>query len=223
MINHLLSKNINLSGSVRLHGSILLLFHIVGIIGFSSPWQELFLQLTPFHLLLVFGYLVLFQEHVNVAFLKFMLTVTLSSYLIELAGVQTGKIFGDYQYGEALGIKIGGTPLLIGVLWFILIYSIGTQLKSLKIQWFFKALLGATMMLVIDLFIEPVAINLGFWSWDNDTIPVQNYVAWFTISFCYFLIFYKMSLPKNRIAPLIYWMQLGFFIAINFITYLVKI
>lgn len=220
MITNLLSKQTNTRRGVLLHGSILMLFHAVGLVGFSSHWRELFLQLTPFHLLLVFGYLVLFQQHVDGRFLRFMVIVVVSSYLIELVGVQTGKIFGEYKYGEALGIKIGGTPLLIGVLWFLLIYSIGVQLKPLKTHWMLKSFLGATLMLVIDLFIEPVAIELGFWSWTNNAIPVQNYIAWFAISFFYMIIFYQTNFSTNRIAPIIYWMQLGFFMSINLIIYI---
>jgi putative membrane protein len=220
MIINLISKHTSTRRGVLLHGSILLIFHLVGLIGFSTQWRELFLQLTPFHLLLVFSYLVLFQQRVDGRFLTFMAFVIVSSYLIELVGVQTGKIFGDYKYGEALGIKIGDTPLLIGVLWFLLIYSIGVQLKPLKTHWILKSFLGASMMLVIDLFIEPVAIELGFWSWTNNAIPVQNYIAWFVISFFYMIIFYQTNFSANRIAPVIYWMQLGFFMAINLIIYL---
>jgi putative membrane protein len=213
------SKHIRTRRGVLLHGSILLIFHAVGLIGFSSHWRELFLQLTPFHLMLVFGYLLVFQQRVDGRFLTFMAIVIVSSYLIELVGVQTGKIFGDYKYGEALGIKIGDTPLLIGVLWFLLIYSIGVQLKPLKIHWMLKSFFGAGMMLLIDLFIEPVAIELGFWSWTDNVIPVQNYLAWFAISFVYMIIFFQTSFSSNRIAPIIYWMQLGFFMAINLIIY----
>ena len=82
-----------------------------------------------------------------------------------------------------------------------------------------KSFLGAGMMLVIDLFIEPVAIELGFWSWTDNVIPVQNYLAWFAISFVYMIIFSQTSFSSNRIAPIIYWMQLGFFMAINLIIY----
>jgi putative membrane protein len=206
--------------NLRLHIAILAIFHLVGIIGFSTKWRSLFLLLTPFHLLLVFGYLTVFQQKIDKRFLTMMFVVVFSSYLIELLGVQTGMIFGSYQYGEALGFKIGGTPFLIGVLWFVLVYSIRSQLIGLKIHWFLKGAVGAAMMLLIDLFIEPVAIELGFWSWENNAIPVKNYLAWFTISLIYFILFSKPAIPKNRLAPYVYWMQLGFFVVINILLHL---
>lgn len=194
---------------------ILAIFHMVGVAGFLSPFREIFLTLTPYHLLFVFGYLLSFQHSWSRQFLYFSLSIMITSYLIELIGVQTGLVFGSYSYGAALGFKIGGTPLLIGVLWFVLIYGIGSQLTAWQISPVLKAATGACMMLLIDLFIEPVAMELGFWSWENDTIPIQNYVAWYMISFVYLLIYFKSTQPLNRIAPAIYWLQLGFFVIIN--------
>jgi bisanhydrobacterioruberin hydratase len=204
-----------------LHIGVLAILHLVGVLGFLSPWRTLFLHLTPFHLLLVFGYIFIFQTHRDSTFISFMIFVMITSYLIELVGVQTGLIFGSYTYGEALGFKVGGTPLLIGMLWFLLVYSIGSQLRTWMISPAMKAITGATMMLFIDMFIEPVAIDLGFWSWENDTIPIQNFVAWYFISFIYFLIFFKYHFAPNRIAPIIYWLQLGFFMLINLFSFLV--
>lgn len=220
MIPNTITKHITDNRNYYLHTGILALLHLVGVLGFLSPWRELFLQLTPFHLLLVFGYIFVFQTQRDGTFIGFMFFVMITSYLIELVGVQTGMIFGNYTYGNALGLKIGGTPLLIGVLWFLLIYSIGIQLKTWLIAPIFKAVIGASMMLLIDLFIEPVAIDLGFWSWENDTIPIQNFVAWYFISFVYFLVFNKYHFAPNRIAPVIYWLQLIFFILINLFAFL---
>ncbi len=200
-----------------LHLGILAIFHIVGVAGFLSPFREVFLLLTPFHLLLVFGYLLFFQSSWDHKLTFFMILVMVTSYLIELAGVQTGLIFGSYTYGNALGFKIGGTPLLIGVLWFVLVYGIGGQLKAWSVSPALKAAAGASMMLFIDLFIEPVAVDLGFWAWENDIIPIQNYVAWYAISFVYLLIYNKSNFPPNRIAPATYWLLLGFFMMINLI------
>ena len=44
----------------------------------------------------------------------------LTGMITEILGVQLGWIFGDYQYGEALGYKLFGVPLLIGVNWTLL-------------------------------------------------------------------------------------------------------
>jgi putative membrane protein len=215
MITNSIAQKYQQDSRLNLHIAILAIFHLVGVIGFTTQWRNVFLELTPFHLLLVYAYLLAFQTLINRTFLVFMFFVAFSSYFIELIGVQTGKIFGDYTYGTALGYRIGDTPLLIGVLWFVLVWSIGHQLKSLELHWIVKSALGAAMMLVIDLFIEPVAIDLGFWSWDGGDIPTQNYIAWFIISLGYFLIFNKTKFGDNPIAKYIYWLLLAFFVLIN--------
>jgi putative membrane protein len=214
-MNASLAQKYHQVSKLHIHLGILAIFHIVGIVGFTTQWTTLFLELTPFHLLLVFAYILSFQTLINRTFLVFMFFVAISSFFIELVGVQTGKIFGSYSYGEALGFKIGGTPLLIGVLWFILVWSIGYLLRDLRWHWLIKSLTGATMMLLIDIFIEPAAVELGFWQWENNTIPLQNYAAWFLISLGYFLIFFRTSFGDNPLTKYVYWMQLTFFISIN--------
>jgi putative membrane protein len=37
-------------------------------------------------------------------------------------------------------------------------------------------------MTTLDFLVEPVAMKLGFWSWENDIIPLQNYAMWFLTS-----------------------------------------
>ena len=44
----------------------------------------------------------------------------LTGMITEILGVQWGWIFGNYQYGDALGYKVLGVPLLIGVNWALL-------------------------------------------------------------------------------------------------------
>jgi putative membrane protein len=38
------------------------------------------------------------------------------------------------------------------------------------------------LMTALDYFVEPVAMALGFWHWENDVIPLQNYMMWFITS-----------------------------------------
>ena len=36
-------------------------------------------------------------------------------------------------------------------------------------------------MILVDLLMEPVAPLLGFWIFDLPTVPLQNYIGWFTV------------------------------------------
>ena len=49
----------------------------------------------------------------------------ITGMLAEILGVRYGFIFGEYSYGNALGTKVMGVPLMIGVNWCILIFITG--------------------------------------------------------------------------------------------------
>ena len=72
-------------------------------------------------------------------------------------------------------------------------------------------------MVLIDVLIEPVAINLGFWSWDLIDIPIKNYFMWFIVSL---IINYALAISQIKINPrtstYVLISQLLFFSYLNF-------
>jgi putative membrane protein len=42
-------------------------------------------------------------------------------------------------------------------------------------------LLPPLLMTALDYFVEP-GYGIGFWHWENDVIPLQNYMMWFITS-----------------------------------------
>ena len=71
-------------------------------------------------------------------------------------------------------------------------------------------------MTFLDIFIEPIAIKLDFWQWQNSIIPMQNYVAWFIISFFLFLFFRKVNKNlSNRFSTIVLAIQFLFFTILN--------
>jgi putative membrane protein len=146
-----------------------------------------------------------------------------ASYSLEYVGVNTGLIFGKYTYGESLGIKIGNTPLLIGINWIIVVYSslhlVQTASKKLniKVNALTAAAIGGLLMVILDLLIEQVAPKLDFWAFENLEVPLQNYTAWFFFgfTFCFWLI--KIGLiSDNPIGWRVYIIQMVFFAILNF-------
>ena len=97
-----------------------ILFHLVGFLGFFFGYKELFTSLIPFHLLLMLLLLVWSYESFNS---RFAVLIYCLGFGIEYLGVHTGLIFGSYQYGDALGYKLASIPLLIGVNWVLLILN----------------------------------------------------------------------------------------------------
>lgn len=198
---------------------IIILFHIVGVSGFLIPsLTGLFIKLVPFHLLLMLVLLGITGYDGSSDIVVFAIGVYGAGFLIEAAGVNSGLIFGSYTYGQTLGIKLWNTPLLIGVNWLILIYSIGVFLHKYITDRFLFALLGALMMVSIDFLIEPVAIRYDYWSWSNASgaVPLQNYLGWFVVAFMMFLFFSSLKFKKqNSAAVVILVSQACFFLALN--------
>jgi putative membrane protein len=107
--------------------------------------------------------------------------IFLLGMVCEILGVNYGLIFGDYIYLDNLGFKILGVPILIGFNWIILTLITGSLSSLLSSNIYYSVLCGAIFMILLDLLIEPVAPLLGFWVFDNEQVPVQNYVGWFVI------------------------------------------
>ena len=197
---------------------IIILFHLVGLYGFLTPeLSKLFIDLVPFHLLLMLLLLIFSIKERSSHILLFAGIIFTAGFLIELIGVNTDAIFGSYTYGEALGIKLWQTPLLIGINWLILVYCTGIFLKQFKIKnRFLFSLLGALILLSLDILIEPVAMRFDYWTWDGSVIPVQNYLAWFLFSGLMLWIFSSMSFNKqNKAAVVLLFSQFIFFAVLN--------
>ncbi|MDX2306070.1 MAG: carotenoid biosynthesis protein [Microscillaceae bacterium] len=200
---------------------LIILMHIAGFLGlqssFTRPWFE---SLVPFNLL-VCGFLILvFQQEINARFVWVAMLIILLGFTIECIGVKTKVIFGDYYYQTALGWKFFEVPIIIGLNWFVLVSSTALIGDRLSRHLGSKVLLGAVLMVGMDILIEPVAIRHHFWAWSQAEVPLQNYLAWFIISIGMLLIYHLADFDKeNKIALPIFLAQAGFFLAHN-LTYL---
>ncbi len=196
---------------------LIVLFYIVGFLGFISPYSAAFKQLVPFHLLLMFGLMLISHPGKNRHFLLFIAGIYLAGYLIELAGVRTGMIFGSYFYESTLGLKLAGIPLLIGINWILVIYPAGVLVERFGLaDTVAKSALAAFLVTLLDFFIEPVAVQFDYWEWKNPAVPVQNYIAWFVISFLMFLVFFRLNFSRrNGAAIVLFITQLCFFIVLS--------
>jgi putative membrane protein len=184
---------------------LLLIFFTVGIAGMAIPGtRDLFLGLFPFALVLSFASLLVFSfDLLSVRSLTSILAVIILGFLIEAAGVSTGKIFGNYRYGDTLGPKFLDTPLIIGINWAMMVFTTYSITDRLKVDPFIKILTASLLMVFYDFFLEKVAGRIDMWHWENTMVPVQNYLAWFIISFLFhaliklnrFKAFFYLALP----------------------------
>ena len=191
------------------------LFHVSGLIGIFLGMSEWFLEKTPLNLLACFLLLVgiwpLRQfKHAIIVYLFFV-----AGIFVEWLGVHYGFPFGNYHYGNNLGLKLNGVPLLIGINWAMLVLitgSISSRFGKSKLS---KVLLGATLMLFLDFFIEPNAARLDFWYWEGGHIPLSNYIGWFVTGALLHWIFQESIKQLNFTFSLnLYIAQLIFFIAL---------
>ncbi len=198
------------------------IYYAVGVIGLGvESTRPFFQKLIPVTLLFSLYFIWLFHENPDRRFYLSWLIIFLLGFFIEVIGVNTGMIFGDYSYGKSLGIKLIDTPIMIGVNWLLLIYSCWALIGLFTGNRLLGALAGSSLMLLYDFALEPVAIRLDMWNWFLAPVPVQNYVAWFLISFIFFLIFSVFFRRiENKIAPAMFITQIMFFIALNIVFYL---
>ena len=187
-----------------------MVLHAVGLIGLLTDFQSLFILLTPLHLMIT---LVIVLRNFPLITFKTIALIAAFAWLLEFIGVNTGLPFGDYQYGETLGWKIGGTPLLIAANWIILLLSSNSIFNNFKLNIVSVSLLSATAMTSLDFFIEPVAIQLDFWSWSNPQVPWNNYLSWFLASFVFSLFLNSQKITRTfRSLNVLFYTQVAFFV-----------
>ena len=196
--------------------AVLIIFHSVGLWGLLFSGEPAYFQrLTPMNLLLTNVLLFSFHRRWNLSFAVFAVIVFSVGFLSEVLGVHTGLLFGDYSYGAALGLKLWEVPLLIGLNWLVLVYTTGHISNFFRLHWFVKALIGALLMVLLDYFIEPVAMQYDFWSWRGNHIPLSNFIGWFAVALLLQLYFQKAHFFKdNKLAPYVYLVQLLFFVCL---------
>ncbi|MEZ4829458.1 MAG: carotenoid biosynthesis protein [Bacteroidia bacterium] len=199
--------------NVKLATGFLVIFHMVGIVGLHiEASRPLFQSLTPLNLLLTIGLLAVFHQPWNMKFGMFAFIIFWAGYLVEVAGVFTGAIFGSYSYGSALGFKIASVPPLIGLNWVMLVYITGMISQRMVSNIWVRATLGAVLLVLLDILIEPVAMRFDFWRWRDDSIPLQNYFAWFLIGWVMLYGFHSSTDEKsNPLALPVYLIQIMFF------------
>lgn len=225
--------------------AIAFLFHLCGAVGILfSPYANWFINNTSFNLLLMFVLICYTQIAIEKEYYKrsgikqfaqFTIIAFTIGFFAEVIGVNTGLLFGNYSYGNLMGVKFFNVPLLIGLQWFVTIYCCGTivsfiskwalkklkdlgeeekaQTKTFSLSTIMDAALLATFF---DYLLEPAAQKLGYWQWSNNEIPIYNYTCWFIISFVIMLVFSQFKFNKlNKFAIHLFIIQTLFFLAIN--------
>tara|TARA_B110000305_G_scaffold63835_1_gene71041 strand:- start:812 stop:1438 length:627 start_codon:yes stop_codon:yes gene_type:complete len=181
--------------------------HLAGIIGIHLA-PEIFLK-TSFVSIIIPLTLYLYRiKPIKIEWIIIFL-VYLITFFSEWIGVNYGWLFGSYEYGDSLGFKIDGVPIIMGANWLLLGLVCRDVVKKIITNHWLIIILSAFLMVLIDTLIEPLSNRLDFWTWKNNIIPFSNYKDWFLIALLNQYIFSFLKFKKD----MFFW-SLGYIIVL---------
>lgn len=214
--------------------AVAILVHGIGLLGILFFDRDVFIRATFMNLALMFILILYTQKGINSHFIYFMLTCFFTGVAVEIIGTQTGWLFGKYAYSNVLGPAIQNVPVIIGINWFIIIYCCGVCIHSILTKILDQLYLqtgkpkpglklasiivdGASLAVLFDWIMEPVAMNLGYWTWAGfDEVPLYNYLCWFVISSALMAVFHFAQFNKqNKFAVNLLLIQMMFFLVLR--------
>lgn len=197
-------------------GWLLVIIYCVGIIGFLfDETRPIMRSLIWVNILTTLIVLLAYHKKWSKEFALASMFVAGCGFLIEVIGVNTGWIFGYYQYGPTLGHEVWNTPVMMSANWLLSIYISRQIAEMLSKDIVVVSAIGAALMVLLDFFIEPFAIKNGMWQWSDIDVPLQNYIGWFVCGFILHYLFIKsVKFSPNKLSLPVYLIQLGFFAAL---------
>ena len=189
----------------------LILVYLSGSIGFVVN-PTFFSPFTPYTLLFTCFVFLIHQPISDKIYISAFFSIAVLGYIIELIGIKTGLLFGNYSYGNGLGFKLLDVPLIISINWALLIcagiVTVGKVFKNKLI------VISVTALLVtfIDLIIEQVAQKLDFWQFEGGLPGLHNYLGWIGVVFFTSYIFYPAIIKGNStVSSIVLILQIIFF------------
>ena len=208
----------NLDFNKKISIGIIWLFHLSGLVGLLYIDKNLFASLTPLNLfisstLLFVNQKSLMKKEVIIIFLIFSIGM-----IAEILGVNYGLIFGKYDYGDNLGLKLLGVPLLIGLNWVVLTFICGSISNHFIKNKYLSIVVAIILMLLIDITLEPIAPILDYWEFSGSIAPIQNYIGWAFTSLLTLSIYqFFYSKKEFTFSINLFLAQLLFFVGFNFL------
>lgn len=195
------------------------LWHVLGVFQTLMRILAAPLLIALSIITLVVNLKILSDKKIRLRLLGWSMLVIIGSFLIEWLGVKSGKIFGHYAYGETLQPILFGVPIAIGFAWLCMLLTSTAVMQRIlpkfsSYHFIIQAISISLLMVLFDIVMEPAAMKLGYWTWLGGSIPIQNFIAWFGISFIFALIALPMDLFKTKLPAIVfhaYFAQLIYF------------
>ena len=174
------------------------LINISGFFGVLSDQKDFFLSTSPFAILISFILLLLNYNTRQKGFATALISIIIIGFLVEFLGVNYDLFFGSYEYGNNLGYKIGGVPIIMSVNWLVLIFLTGSFTeKIIPNSLPLKVIFASLLMVFIDIFLEICAPKLDYWKFNEEIVPMSNYNSWFIISAICLYIYFRLIKDKE--------------------------
>ncbi len=193
---------------------VLGLNHLIGLIGLHSIYSQIFTDLSWLNLLISLLVLLWIRGQTDIKTWSFYLFAFTTGMAVEVLGVNTGWPFGDYHYPSTLGIQFMGVPLIIGGNWLLMSLAVSGIAHRLSKHFVIAPLIGAALMALADVILEPFAIRHGLWVWHAQAHPpLQNYLAWFVTAWIIQQCMRYFGIKPGGKAETCYFLILLFFLA----------
>jgi len=199
----------------RIPAALLISSYLFGMVVLGHGLIDGFVYLTSLHLILCAVLLLITHRPMpSTRIWIWLLVCYVIGWVAEYVGVHYKWLFGEYVYGDVLGPKLFAIPLIIGVNWILVVYGVSTSLNMLfpTLNRVIKTIIAAVLLVALDFLIEPVAIDLDFWTWMLGTPPTQNSIGWLGVGLIQTSLFYLIvPYTENRLAPILLLLQILFF------------
>jgi uncharacterized membrane protein len=140
----------------------------------------------------------------------FVLVSSLIGFGVEVLGTNTGYVFGGkYTYGDFLGDKVLGVPIVVPLVWFVISYitfSLSFPKVGANRKWGFNFVIPIALAsfgaMAWDLMVDPMFSTYGYWTWESNSsttlelsgVPVTNFFGWFVVIFAMLAVFLGVSI-----------------------------
>ena len=189
----------------------LILVYVSGSIGFVVN-PTFFSPFTPYTLLFTCFVFLIHQPISDKKYISAFFSIAVLGYIIELIGIKTGLLFGNYSYGNGLGFKLFDVPLIISINWAMLICAGIVTVSKFFRNKFVVISVTALVVTFIDLIIEQVAQKLDFWQFEGGLAGLHNYLGWIGVVLFTSYIFYPAIIKGNsKVSSIVLILQIIFF------------
>ena len=191
------------------------IFSELGLVSNSPDWAP--------NLFMIFGSLliIIFSKKKLASIL---ILCGVIGFFYEVAGVHLGFLFGSYNYTDVFSLKLFSVPIVMTCAWIIVLTFTLSLIQDLPKTYSF--IVGALVMVVVDLLIDPVAVHgLEIWKWDSEgiyyDIPFHNFLGWFFLSIPLIILFSFFDYKIHKFSRLTSIAIISFFVIIGIINGLI--